>query len=72
MLDLGLKMGPGLAWDEDVYQEFRTKFYDYIPLIHILHNPPQPVIINSKLGNVFTGGISQWLTYSGEQLFFRE
>lgn len=72
LLDLGLKMGPGLAWDEDVYQEFRSKFYDYIPLIHILHNPPQPVIINSKLGNIFTEGVSQWLTYSGEQLFFRE
>ena len=70
--DLGIKMGPGIPWSDEVFNGFKSKIYEYVPFIPVLNDPPQPVIINRNLGNVFTEGVSQWLTYSMEQLYYKE
>jgi peptide/nickel transport system substrate-binding protein len=72
IFDLGMKMGPGIPWSDEVFNAYKSNIYEYVPFITVLHDPPQPVIINKNLGNIFTSGVSQWLTYSMEQMYFKE
>ena len=67
-----MKMGPGIPWSDEVFNAYKSNIYEYVPFITVLHDPPQPVIINKNLGNIFTSGVSQWLTYTMEQMYFKE
>lgn len=67
----GLKMGPGIPWSDQALADFRKAMYDNIPFIPFMDEPKQPVIVNAELGNVFGEGVSQWLLYAGEQLYFK-
>ena len=70
--NLGVKMGPGIPWSDDVFDEYKSRFYEYLPTIPLVDRPKNPVILNSKLGNVFTGSIDQWVVYAAEQLYYME
>ena len=69
--NLGLRMGPGIPWSDQALADFKAALYENIPFIPFMDVPKQPVIVNAKLGNVFSDGVSQWLLYAGEQLFFK-
>ena len=68
--NLGLKMGPGIPWSDKALQDFKDGLYEYIPFIPFMDVPKQPVIVNAKLGNVFSDGVSQWLLYAAEQVYY--
>ena len=69
--NLGLRMGPGIPWSDQALADFKAALYENIPFIPFMDVPKQPVIVNARLGNVFADGVSQWLLYAGEQLFFK-
>ena len=69
--NLGLAMGPGIPWSDQALADFKAALYQNIPFIPFMDVPKQPVIVNARLGNVFSDGVSQWLLYAGEQLYFK-
>ena len=69
--NLGLNMGPGIPWSDQALADFKAALYENIPFIPFMDVPKQPVIVNAKLGNVFSDGVSQWLLYAAEQLYYQ-
>lgn len=72
LYQLGISIGPGIPWDDSVVAEYQRQFYENIPQINIVEDSKTSVIAHAKLGNVFTGGVGQWLIYSAEQLYYND
>ena len=70
LYDLGLGIGPGIPWDQEVVDRYRQTFFDTIPQINVTYNPATVLIVNRQLRNVFTEGVAQWVIYSAEQLYY--
>ncbi|MCS7366370.1 MAG: ABC transporter substrate-binding protein [archaeon YNP-WB-062] len=71
LYNLASQIGPGHRWNEKIFQEFKQKFRDTIPIINYVEKQKKGIIVNAKLDNVFTTGVGQWLLYSAEQLFYK-
>ena len=69
--NLGLNMGPGIPFTDKALQDFKDALFEYVPFIPFLDVAKQPVIVNAKLGNVFSEGVSQWLLYAAEQVYYK-
>ena len=70
LYELGIGIGPGIPWDQEIVDRYQQTFYDTIPHINVTYNPGTVLIVNERLDNVFTDGVAQWVIYSSEQLFF--
>ena len=70
LYELGIGIGPGIPWDQEIVDRYQQTFYDTIPHINVTYNPGTVLIVNERLDNVFTEGVAQWVIYSSEQLFF--
>jgi peptide/nickel transport system substrate-binding protein len=70
LYELGIGIGPGIPWDQEIVDRYQQTFYDTIPHINVTYNPGTVLIVNDRLDNVFTEGVAQWVIYSSEQLFF--
>ena len=70
LYELGIGIGPGIPWDQEIVDRYQQTFYDTIPQINVTYNPGTVLIVNERLDNVFTEGVAQWVIYSSEQLFF--
>jgi peptide/nickel transport system substrate-binding protein len=70
LYDLGLGIGPGIPWDQEIVDRYQQTFYDTIPQINVTYNPATVLIVNQDLRNVFTEGVAQWVIYSSEQLYY--
>ena len=70
LYELGIGIGPGIPWDQEIVDRYQQTFYDTIPQINVTYNPGTVLIVNDRLDNVFTEGVAQWVIYSSEQLFY--
>ena len=70
LYQLGIGIGPGIPWDQEIVDRYKQTFYDTIPQINVTYNPGTVLIVNNALDNVFTKGVAQWVIYSAEQLFY--
>ena len=70
LYSLGIGIGPGIPWDQELVDRYRQTFYDTIPQINVTYDPGTVLIVNERLDNVFTEGVAQWVIYSAEQLFY--
>ena len=70
LYSLGIGIGPGIPWDQELVDRYRQTFYDTIPQINVTYDPGTVLIVNDRLDNVFTEGVAQWVIYSAEQLFY--
>ena len=71
LYQLGISIGPGIPWDQEIVDRYKQTFYDTIPQINATYNPGTVLIVNENLDNVFTKGVAQWVIYSAEQLFYQ-
>ena len=70
LYELGIGIGPGIPWNQEIVDRYQQTFYDTIPQINVTYNPGTVLIVNDRLDNVFTEGVAQWVIYSSEQLFY--
>ena len=70
LYELGIGIGPGIPWNQEIVDRYQQTFYDTIPQINVTYNPGTVLIVNDRLENVFTEGVAQWVIYSSEQLFY--
>ena len=70
LYSLGIGIGPGIPWDQEIVDRYQQTFYDTIPQINVTYDPGTVLIVNDRLDNVFTEGVAQWVIYSSEQLFY--
>ena len=70
LYSLGIGIGPGIPWDQEIVDRYQQTFYDTIPQINVTYDPGTVLIVNDRLDNVFTKGVAQWVIYSSEQLFY--
>ena len=57
LYELGIGIGPGIPWDQEIVDRYQQTFYDTIPHINVTYNPGA-----DRLDNVFTEGVAQWVT----------
>ena len=73
LYELARTIGPGNQLDENNWYDslgrYHKYFVDTIPQINITYNPPVLMIRKNNLGNVFSGGPTEWVLYSSEQLY---
>ena len=71
LYQLGIGIGPGIPWDQDIVRPLPADIYDTIPQINVTYNPGTVLIVNKDLDNVFTKGVAQWVIYSADRLFYQ-